>query len=231
MAVFLLLFAFATAAFADVKTYPTEHFSIAIPDGWTEIPRAELQQLASNLRQAAPDAGAQSYDYGFRPANNAAHVRVLIQVKHERWPEEFLEETSKLPRAKGLIQHGVTATSASLAELQPKIGEMRWDPDRQVLWMRTQLAGEKSAMEILSAAQLTKEGSIQIHCSADGDEYEKVAATFSSVIDSLRIADDWKYEARGPFRRLFSDYVWVAVGVVGIASLIGAMFAGRKKLA
>ena len=215
---------------AEVHQYRPAHFQITIPDGWTEISRHELLSMAKALRQAAPDADAQSYDYGFRPPGAPAHVRLVIQIKHERWSEEFFDQTSKLPRAKGLILHGVTVGSPALAELQPKIGEMRWNPDRQLLWMRTEIQDEKQGpTQILSGAHLTQDGSIQVHCSASSAQYATLAAQFAAVIESVKIDDDFQYVRRSNFSLLFADYGWAVLATVGFASMLGAAFMGRKK--
>lgn len=226
---FLLLAAVALQLCAEVRQYRSEHFQLDIPAGWKDIPKEELLQMAKSLRAAAPDAEAQSYDYGFRPEGAAAHVRVVVQVKHERWSEEFFDQTSKLMRAKGLIQHGITAGSPALAELQPKIGEMRWDPDQQVLWMRTEIKDPDT--QVLAGVHLTREGSVQVLCAAGAADYAKLADTFAGVIQSVKVDDDFRYVPRSDFRLFFADYGWMAITALGFACTLGAGLLWRKQQA
>jgi hypothetical protein len=129
---------------------------------------------------------------------------VLIQVKSERWSGDFRAETSKLPRAKALVQHGVTAANESLAAMQPKIGEMRRDPVAQLLWMRTGVSGAQT--QILSGVHLTSEGSIQVHCSAPAADFDKLAPVCPDIIQSVRIDENARYRPRSMARIFVEDH-------------------------
>jgi hypothetical protein len=228
---FLIWAALAGAAFGDprVHHYPDGHFSISIPEGWAPIPPEELHRLAEGLRQAAPHAEPQVYNYGFAATSGPTSPRLLIQVKSERWDEDVFAEMDKLPRAKGLIQHGATAANPPLAELQPRIGELRWDQERRILWMRTSV--ESTATQALSAVHLTNAGSVQIHCSASSSDYDRFAPVFVAAIESVQIDEDWRYRARNRWIRLVQDHPWPLATAAGVCVLLAVNYALRKRLA
>ena len=84
-----------------INNYPADHFSISVPGGWVEIPKAELDAISARVRAATPKLGPQPYDYGFQYSRHAAYPRLLLQVKKSRrWSEDQIAQMAKLDREK-----------------------------------------------------------------------------------------------------------------------------------
>lgn len=238
--VFLALFAvpalFAQQPELELRHYAVDHFSIAVPKGWSEMSRADLDEVARQLQVIVPGSD-QQYAYGFRLEPGPGNPRILIQVKEGRWSERFFEETSKLPRAKGLLKHGVEETSPALAAMRPEIGEMRWDPDNLVLWLRTQAnsphEGQKGApamvpTQAIAGVHLTNTGTIQIHANAPAEYWDKYADVFTQVIASVKIDPEWKYQPRSGFRIFLEEATWLPYAAVSILAALGVGLIARK---
>lgn len=211
----------------EAHRYESDHFSVFIPKNWIELPRQELDRLSEALRKLAPSADAQLYKYGFAAGVDPGEPRVLIQVKNERWSESAFADMGKLPKAARLIQHGVTAANPSLAELQPEIGEMRWDADRQIVWMRTQASNE---VEVLSGVHLTDIGSVQVHGSATAESYSKHADTLARIISSVEIDPGFRYKPRNAVVLFVESYPWVPIAAVVLAVALTVQRLRLRKL-
>src|SRR5262245_29736599 len=225
--VLVIVCAFARAQDFELHRYEADRFSVSIPKDWIELPREELNRLSDALRKLAPGADAQIYKYGFAAGADPGQPRVLIQVKNERWSEAAFDDMGKLPKAARMIQHGVTAANPSLAELQPEIGEMRWDADRQIVWMRTQASGE---VQMLSGVHLTDTGSVQVHGSAPSESYSTYGDTLARIISSVEIDPGLRYKPRNAFVLFFESYPWVPIAAVVMAVVLTLTFRARKKI-
>jgi hypothetical protein len=112
---------------------------------------------------------------------------------------------------------------------------MRWDPDKQLLWIRTEIPEPQNnkeklgGIQVISGARLTEQGSIQIHASAPGKDYDKLSPEFAGVIESVKIDEGYEYVRRSNLRLFFAENGWVVLAMVGFASMIGAAALWRKK--
>lgn len=178
-----------------VHNYPDNHLSISIPAEWVAIPRVELEQMSARVREAAPNAKPQPYNYGFQSSATAKYPRVLIQVKTSgRWAETVFAQLPKI--STGEIQRQVQASSPEFAALNIEIGKLTYDPAKRIAWLRMQFTGEDGEMQALSGLHPTKAGSIQVHGYSFGLEMEKYGPLFSEIISSVKIDDEWKYRDR-----------------------------------
>ena len=219
-----------------IHQYPGDHLAISIPSDWAAIPRAELDQMSANVREAAPKAKSQPYNYGFQASAESRYPRVLIQVKSSgRWAESVFAEMQKLPTKKEEVERGVQSLSPAFASLKIKVGAMTYDSVKQLVWLRMQFSdNDGQAVQGFSGLHPTNVGSIQVHCYALAAEFDKYAPQFSEIITSAQIDDEWKYRAKsgasgflGDFGDLGSSAVTGAIG--GIAAVLVARILRRRK--
>lgn len=221
-----------------IRRYPSEHLAISIPSDWAAIPRAELDQMSANVREAAPRVKPQPYNYGFQASAESRYPRVLIQVKtSERWAESVLAEMPKLPSVTEEVEKRVQSAGPAFAALKIKVGALTYDPVNQLVWLRMQLSDDdEQTVQGLSGLHPTNVGSIQVHCYARTGEFDKYAPLFSEIITSVQIDDEWRYRARGGasgflggFGDLGSSAVIGAIG--GIAAVLVARTLRKRKQA
>jgi hypothetical protein len=176
-----------------VHKYPSDHFSISIPTGWVEIPKAELDQMSANIREAAPNARPQPYNYGFQESVNSQYARVLVQVKTGRWSPKVFDQMPKVSSMKGDV-----VAAPGLAALKIQLGKLTYDPSARIAYLRMQFTGDDSqTMQGFSGLHPTKVGSIQVNCYASTTDFDKDAALFAAIITSVQIDKEWEYQATG----------------------------------
>jgi hypothetical protein len=214
--------------------YPSDHLTISIPADWVEIPKAELDQMAADIRAAAPNAKPQPYNHGFQISTGSKYPRVVVQVKTSgRWPEKAI---AQLPRLSGEdIQRKVESEMPGLAALNIQIGKLAYDPIRQIAWLRMQFTGDEGeTIQGLSGIHPTNVGAIQVNCYASTVTLEKYAPLFSEIITSVQVDEELKYRERsalgraiGSFGELGTSAVTGAVG--GIACILLTRFLRKRK--
>jgi hypothetical protein len=206
----------------SIHKYPGDHLAISIPADWVEIPRAELDQMSANVREAAPSAKPQPYNYGFQASANAKYPRVLVQIKTTgRWPENVFAQLPKLSTSD--IQKQVASTSPAFAAMNLELGKITYDPAKRLAWLRMQLTDQDGqSIQGLSGLHPTIVGSIQVHCSSLEADFDRFAPLFSDIIASIQIDDDWRYrETNGIARFLGSS----RLGSAAVSGAVGSLAA------
>lgn len=221
-----------------VHKYPSDHLSISIPTDWIAIPKSELDQMSANVREVAPKAKPQPYNYGFQASAESPYPRVLIQIKTSgRWAEKVFADMPKLPSMKDEVEKGVQSVSPAFAALNIKMGALTYDPVKQVAWLRMQFTGDDGqTVQGFSGLHPTNVGSIQVHCYAPTADFDEYAPLFSEIITSVQVDDGWRYRARsgasgvlGGFGDLGSSAVTGAIG--GLAAVLVLRVLRKRKRA
>jgi hypothetical protein len=210
-----------------VHKYPSDHFSISIPTGWVEIPKAELDQMSANIREAAPNARPQPYNYGFQESADSKYARVLVQVKTTgRWSPKVFDQIPKVSSLKGDV-----VAAPGLAALKIQLGKLTYDPTARIAYLRMQFTGDDGqTMQGFSGLHPTKVGSIQVNCYASTTDFDKDAALFAAIITSVQIDNEWEYQATGASPAdLGPSAVTGATG--GTAAILVLWFLLRRKQA
>jgi hypothetical protein len=205
-----------------VHNYPADHFSISVPAGWVEIPKAELDRITAYARKAAPTPTPQAFKYGFQACRDDPFPRVVIQVETGRWSEESIFKMAGGTKNEE-IQRGLNTASPALASMNLQIGSHVWDPKAQIGWMRMQPT-EKDGRPMTGLAGLhpTEAGAIKVDCYDYESEFGQFAPTFSAIITSVKIDEQFRYHARSALSR--------AVELVPVPALTGLVVGGAALL-
>ena len=180
------------------RHYPADHFSISVPSGWIEIPRAELDRAEAAARKAVPNGPAQRLTYGFQASQRSAYPRFVIQVRTTgRWSEELISKMRGPGQEMGEVQRILNSASPALAAAKLQLGKLTWDPKTRMAWMRAQLTSPDGIpVAALLGAKPTEIGSIQVNCYSRQSDFELLAGMFEAIIASVNVDDPFEYHER-----------------------------------
>jgi hypothetical protein len=199
-----------------IRDYPNDHFSISIPNGWTEMSKADLDGIAERARKLAPKLPL-SFQHGFRASRVASYPEVLIQIRATgRLSESDLAGMPSFEKSTSEIRDRVNAQGPDMAALKLQIGKMAWDPDARILWARIAFHVEDgTSVAGLAGMRPTEEGALQVNCYAPAATFEQFSPTFASIISSATVSGPLKYQERSLATRI--------VNAVAVPSLIGVI--------
>lgn len=211
-----------------VRNYPSDHFSIAIPSGWVEIPKSELKLMEEYARKAATNMGPQPFNYGFRASAESYFPYIVIQIKKNgRWTEDAIEKMAKAPSPQQEIQKQIRTQSPTLAALNIKIGEVTYDSAMRILWIRMQGRADDGQMQqSLLGSHPTSVGSIQVNGHSLDVDFEQYAPLFATIVTSIQIDDEWKYRERSRVARFMdglANFVGPAVSIIAVLTVFHFM--------
>ncbi len=188
------LAALGPACYADVTVQKPE-FSLALPDGWVEIPQDALAAARDKIAQVAPNATIPKYDYGFQLAANKwmQYPYILVQLSDQgRIPERQLQQLPKLDL--GAALDGKTdALKALLSGVS--LGHMQYDDNARLIWLSSQseMPGI-GTIHGLSGLIPTQTGALQLHCYALDASIDTLLPLFRQVVASARPAPALAYQ-------------------------------------
>jgi hypothetical protein len=198
-----------------IHNYPSDHFSISVPSGWVDMPKAELDRITTAARKAAPKYVSEPFKYGFLESAGSPFPRVVILMRSGRWSEELIAQMPALAATKDEAQHNVTSSIPALAAMNLQIGKMSWDSKARIAWVPVGFSDERGQpMAGLAGLHPTELGVIQVNCYATQSDFERIAPTFVAIIASVKIDEAIKYRKRS------------ALGTVTDSTLVPALFGG-----
>lgn len=162
-------------------------FSIAIPDGWVEVPIDVIDAYEKETARLAPNVTAQHYDYGFQldsSKNWFEYPYVLVQVKNiGRIPESQLEKLEGHSVQESLDKHK-KGLSSIVSDIQA--GKMVYDKQTKIIWMLIQSnVVNVGPVSGISGMIPTEKGFIQIVGHSLRDDYSKYEPIFRSIVLSV----------------------------------------------
>lgn len=209
---------------------PEEKFSVDVPVGWVEISRDELDQLERDVRERSTStAPTQRYLRGYRASSSSEFPKVLIQLKDRRISEEALEsmKATGVAADKAQVEKDIASKSPDLAKLQLKLGELRYDERRFVIWIRAQMKTPNGQnVDMLSALHPTNSGSIQLHCYDTSAKFEDTELLCESIATSVKLDESIRYRKQGFADRVFQPGAMLRDALTGIAIVL-LLAAGR----
>ena len=232
--------AFSMTARAE-QTFRKEAFSIALPDGWVEIPGEVLDAYEREIASLAPAAPRQSYDYGFQEDGAPRWLHypyILVQIKNEgRIPEGELEKLESVS-GQGEIDRRKEDLSPVISRMEA--GRMVYDKQAGVVWLRIEAdVVDVGPVSGLSGIVPTEKGVVQVNGYALKDDFSRYEEVFESAIASLTPSPELAYRSRwsdGPPPAI-GGMDWgrvlerAAAGAVvgGFVALLAALWTRRKK--
>ncbi|WP_029923079.1 hypothetical protein [Nevskia soli] len=183
----LCLLALATAApecYADVVVQKPE-FSVALPDGWVEMPQDALAAARDKIARTVPNAVIPRYDYGFQLAANKTmeYPYILVQLTDKgRIPPEQLQKLPKLDL--GAALDGKTDVLKALVS-GVSLGHMQYDEKVGVIWLSSQSeVPGVGTIHGLSGLIPTQNGALQLHCYALDASFDTYLPLFRQIVAS-----------------------------------------------
>jgi hypothetical protein len=225
----------STAAFATAVSKP--EVTLAVPDGWVEVPADVLQRFYDEMKRRAPLAQVPKYDYAFQAAAGPpwlAYPYLLVKVTRTGRPTEHDLETLPTINLDDEIRDKQDAWSNFMKQTQ--LGKMRYDKATNIVWIpsQSQVVGI-GAVTGLSGVIPTEQGFVELHAYALAADFPAQAATFDKVITGAKIAPDLLYKPRwtdklGPAAGLFDAKSLLSKLAVGaIVGVLIAVFLGRRR--
>ncbi len=227
---------------ARIVDQPAEGFSLKLPFNWEPIPQNLLHPPADMAGKHPQPSKAPWYQFGYQTAGSAPYLTYPAIFIHSEQSGRIPEGSiARLPRTKDEFEKAMQEDlrKRGLDSASPiRIAAISYDANRHVLRIRRE---DKEAV-VLSVMFLTERGSIGFDCHATRDTFDVWTNLFDRVIDSVRIAGDYRYKPRRSDSNAFLSF-WATVfdGVrresdraIVIGTVLGVILAlilyGRRKL-
>jgi len=193
----------AIAVSASGEIFETrDDFSIALPDGWVEIPGTVLQAFSEMMGDLSPDTPPQVYDYGYQIEGDGkwlTYPYVLVQVRPE----------GRIPSGE-LARYQTNSSHTGDVDLsEVRFGNSTYDEEHQILWSTlTTPTQDGETAKALVAVKLTEAGYIRLTGCATEDSFDQYAKVFRDAFSSLEIDESIAYKPQ------FADKMPVIGGIM-----------------
>jgi len=168
--------------------YPSDSFSLTLPNGWVEIEPRAVAELVSAAKKAAPNLPDVSFKYGFKTAAAADFPRVLITLSDDHLSDETFANLNGPHQTLDAYLADQLDKAAGGTLQRARMSNLYYDKTHHVVWGTAHLSySDTGDIQTLSAAYITKVGTIQIHCASKASEYEKYQPVFRQLIGSVVI--------------------------------------------
>lgn len=222
------------AGLTQAATFTKPEVTLAVPDGWVEVPGDVLRQFHDEMKRQAPLAEIPKYDYAFQAAGGPpwlSYPYLLVKISPTGRPTE--RELTELPAIDLNEKFQENSGDWSAVMKDTSLGKMQYDKAANVVWITSKSSvvniGEVSG---LSGIIPTEKGFVELHAYAKTADFPQHLPTFEKVITGAVIAPDLRYQpgwvdalpgpvSRIPFKQLG---LFVAVAV-----LIGAVVIWRRR--
>lgn len=199
-----------------------DSFTMHLSDEWVEIPSEILKQYMEVMRQLAPNAPEQTYDYGYQrqPFDTwLMHPYILVQVrKTGRIPEGELKRYKQINEG---LREGMKQMEQELTDFvsQVRQGETIYDPIHHILWSNISMNVENVGnIKALLAVKLTEFGYIQVNMYATEDTFNTYSSIFKQIATSMILDPEIEYKPQ------IADSFPVIGGINTGKVLIGAIY-------
>ena len=184
----LVMAACLAAGLTHAATFTRPEVTLALPDGWVEVPREILQQFHDEMKRQAPLANIPKYDYAFQSTGGPpwlAYPYVLVKVSPTGRPTE--RELTDLPSID--LNESFKERSGDWSNLMKgtSLGKMRYDKAANVVWITSQSnvanIGEVSG---ISGIIPTEKGFVELHAYAKTSDFGEHFPAFEKIITGAR---------------------------------------------
>jgi hypothetical protein len=178
--------------------YPAEGFSVAIPSAWQEVDSAGLARINAVVPKIVPNAPELKINHGFVPPGEAGFrfPWVALLRTDQRVSDAIFEDLGGAFRTLDeMTKKWTDPASGSLLE-STQVKPMFYDKGRHVLWLGAESTFSGIGdLRTLSAAYLTRDGSVQVHCYMRAADYGRDLPLCRQVTESMTIDPKMAYGA------------------------------------
>ena len=189
-----------TAAELTQEIRTRDGFTMYLPEDWVRIPDNVMEERfnAAWALMEIPDTPPVVHAFGLRnAADPVAFPLIVIHISRDgRWPDI---EVAKLDQLRKHIAEEFKKGKAEWRRLSLdlQLGETLYDPEHQTIWTLVSLQSEGGArFRALLGTRLTREGFIQLVCTAEEDEFEKYNRLFVDIVLNIKIDPGLAYKPR-----------------------------------
>jgi hypothetical protein len=183
----------ATTAYAQPPARyenPTLHYSVSIPDGWEEVPRDVLDEVAGLVEQET-GITQQRYEAGFQKAADQWFAYPYVIIQHHRVGNATFEDLAKafnaMPVSKVLDRLKEQDVVSNM-----QLSGATIDTDRGLILLPVSMeVAEIGPVRGLSAFKRGREGLVQLSFYARADEFSRYRATIATLLSSLTFAQGY----------------------------------------
>lgn len=187
--------------------YPAENFSIGVPPTWTEVNPAtvaRISPLIHGLAPAVPEINVRHW-YGPSGAQESGYVWVMVMLMDQHPADSAFEDLeSATATANGLYKKWAGSEPGSFFQ-EAQMENLTYDKSRHVLWgvgrSTVAIFGE---IRVLTAAYITRVGTVQAACASRASEYEKHEGTCRQILESVAIDPKVAIKAPVPLSELLA---------------------------
>jgi hypothetical protein len=179
-----------------VVTNLRDHFSLAIPAGWKELPAEQVAALLEpNEKSAARGDGA----YIYAPANTEslrpAALVTVSAMRYRRISETYLRMLANEDLRRMAVFDHVRGEGV----LERDIHETEYDTNRHLLQVTLQRADPTlGRIREIDHVYYTETGSITLSVAARVEEFDTWTNAFNQVLASFSVAPEIQYKPRPP---------------------------------
>ncbi|MEE4271631.1 MAG: hypothetical protein V2I67_08155 [Thermoanaerobaculales bacterium] len=198
----VVLAAAATAVGGAASDLPAEAVAIyddrvtfTLPDGWTEIPPGNLEELTMRVAEATGGRSAEYYQHGYYPptfADDPWLPHVLVQIR----------ESGRLPYGRFLGFDTGALDDEGPDGLPPLIldvavDRLKFDTERMCLRLEHTLDLRfKGRVRILTASFLTERGVVAFHFADRERRIDESRPIFDNLVAGVTLAPEIAYRPR-----------------------------------
>jgi hypothetical protein len=148
---------------------------------------------------------------------------VLIQSRQSgRVPPH---EIAKLASKKDVIEKAAQKQTKGMDGILSKlnVGEMLYDEDKHLMWLSIAMnVAGAGPVKMMGGVYFTEKGTISIYSYAKEAEFAAQANTFESIINSVSLAEDYRYKPRAADANPLLGFLQRVGGGAWRGALIGA---------
>ena len=179
-------------------------FTIFLPEGWVEIPKARIDAHFASLLRQSPGASRAwgEYDYGYQPGAPSTWFQypyILIQVKNTGKlrgpPEEVFEAMkSKLVGEMDKKLDEVTGSLSFMDSASLDDGLIDFDLGNHVMWIgaRAEIANVGPVASAMAIC-LTEQGVMRVGLATRESEFADHLPVFRRVVSGIKYGPQLKY--------------------------------------
>jgi hypothetical protein len=211
-----------SARAAEVSYHSPNGFSLTVPDGWTEIPHAEIESMAAKLLRQNNNL---VHDAGFQPAGQPwfMYPYALTQVIHyptTRPPNEreMRQIVDQIAGSAANVQQSAVSPEAKQLLKNIQTSAPTFDAKKRTFVMPVSMnVPGIGQIRGVAVGHFGKSDLVQVCCYDQATNYAKQEANFAKILDSFKFDASAEYP-----NSVFSSNPLGMIGAIGIVVLIVA---------
>jgi hypothetical protein len=213
----------------------THHFRLILPEGWTLVPSAALDELNQTL--AEKKLTIEKYSQGFQPKDHIGLELPYILIQpHGAWKKTpTYDELETWLRLASVDRDGaLEKLSDRVHDLDVEKGSLDRKRNRIVVRSNAEIVGGMKVKGI-GFIYLTRQRMIDFYCYALAGDFEKMLPTFEKTLDSFKVDEGFAYDPNARNVDVANAEVGglsagVFIGIVAVVASIVALTYPKKKL-